>query len=144
MSSRTNKFKLSTYQKRKEYIYLLWPRDLELRNMKIFKIGRTYDFDARLNKYPDNSIVYRVIRVLNCHVAEKALIDTFCLNFKRRKDIGREYYQGDVTQMMDCMYELAETIEQIVEDADIREDVVRTYGKKHRIYWDGEIIDGTG
>jgi hypothetical protein len=134
------KFKLDT-SIRKEYLYLIHPRNLEKNDVCIYKIGRTYDLENRLNVYPSNSVVYRVTRVINCYYAETRLISTFHKNFTHRKDIGKEYFEGDLSDMVECMQILIDAIGQEIADDDVINDVKAYYGDMHGIYVDGQISD---
>ena len=126
---------------RKEYLYFIHPRAYEKDNTPIYKIGRTNDLSNRLKVYPKNSIIYKVIRVKNCYYSESRLINTFHMNFKHRGDIGREYFEGDRVDMMECMQVLIDTLNQEIKDDGIRDRLEKFYCDRHRMFFDGKISD---
>ena len=85
------------------YIYLLIEREFIKTNENIYKIGKTkQEFGKRFKNYPNGSKLFLHLYVKNVDVFEKTLIDLFGLEFKKRSDIGYEYFEGDV----DCMKKL--------------------------------------
>ena len=131
-------FKLDT-SVRKEYLYLIHPRNYEMKNRPIYKIGRTDDLPKRLKFYPKNSVIHKIIRVKNCHFSERKLINSFKMNFTHRSDIGREYFEGDCSDMISCMKRLIDVLEQRINDPAINNNVKEYYGNYHRIVIDGKI-----
>ena len=118
---------------RKEYLYFIHPRTYEKDNTPVYKIGRTNDLSNRLKAYPKNSIIYKVIRVANCYYSESRLINTFHMNFKHRSDIGREYFEGDRADMMECMQALIDALNQEIKDDGIRDRLEKCYCDRHRM-----------
>jgi T5orf172 domain len=72
----------------------------------VYKIGRTTQLNfARLNQYPKNSISYFQSYCRNCIICEKTIIEVFDKKYKRRFDIGGEYFEGDVSDMVSDMFD---------------------------------------
>lgn len=82
------------------YVYLLREREFIDLNEPIYKLGKTIQQpNTRLAGYPKGSEVLLFIDVNNCHTAEKALMARFDERYYHCKDIGREYYEGDLNAM---------------------------------------------
>jgi hypothetical protein len=82
------------------YVYLLREREFIDLNEPIYKLGKTIQQpNTRLAGYPKGSEVLLFIDVKNCHSAEKALMQRFDSRYFHCKDIGREYYEGDLNSM---------------------------------------------
>jgi hypothetical protein len=85
----------------RHYIYLLREREFIKCNEQIYKIGKTTQNPIkRFNQYPKSSDLIFMIKVHDCHKVEKKLLSLFDSKFKQRKDIGREYYSGNVNEMI--------------------------------------------
>lgn len=83
-----------------EYIYLLREREFIKTNESIYKIGKTkQNLEKRFQGYPKGSEVTLTIKVNNCDLCETQIKRVFDDKFKNRRDIGREYYEGDVNIM---------------------------------------------
>lgn len=79
------------------FCYLLQEREFVKTKENVFKPGKTKKGDAsRFNNYPKDSILILLIRVYDCDVAEKEILQEFNKKFKQRLDIGREYFEGDI------------------------------------------------
>lgn len=133
-------FKMDT-STRKEYFYFIHQRNYEKDNKLIYKIGRTHDLERRLNKYPKNSVIHKVVRVSNCYYTETKLINTFHMNFSHRADVGREYFEGDSSNMLKCMDILIDELDQRIEDNEINDVLIQYYGRRHRIIVGGKVHD---
>lgn len=88
---------------KRHYLYMLREREFfEKRPPEpVYKIGKTESTDpnVRLRSYPKGGELVMISEVENCHVTEKKLMATFDKAFKRRRDIGREYYEGERNKM---------------------------------------------
>ena len=92
---------LNIKYKPKESNYLLQEREFIKEGTPVFKIGRsTQENGKRLKQYPKGSRVVLNIDVDDCIKVEREIIKVFDEKFKKRKDIGNEYYEGDVNQMI--------------------------------------------
>lgn len=88
----------------RQYIYLLQEREFIKTNEPIFKIGKTKQKPLkRMSQYPKMSKIYLILNVDDCTIAEKKLIHIFDQKFIQRKDIGREYYSGNVIDMINLI-----------------------------------------
>jgi hypothetical protein len=73
----------------------------------IFKIGKTTQQPfKRLNAYPKGSSVELLLTVTDCSVIESALIAQFKKTFIQRKDIGAEYFEGNLKDLKKKMFEI--------------------------------------
>lgn len=81
------------------YIYLLqvYPNDTE----NTYKLGRTKNFTNRYSAYTKNKPTIKLfIEAPDDKKAERELLKLFDEKFTKRPDTGREYYNGDVNEMM--------------------------------------------
>lgn len=85
-----------------QFIYLVRPREFADKNVNIYKIGRTEDFlYNRLNGYSKSTEIILAIPVNDSVGAETELKKLFANLYIKRKDIGDEYFEGNV-QLMVC------------------------------------------
>jgi hypothetical protein len=81
-----------------QYIYLIIEREFIGRH--VYKIGRTLQpLHKRISAYPKDSQLVIAQRSQN-HQCEDTLKKEFSRLFKHRKDIGSEYFEGDVGDMI--------------------------------------------
>jgi hypothetical protein len=74
-------------------------------NKNIYKIGRTKKANLeRFNQYPKQSILLFQIKCLDCVIAETNLKQIFSNKFIKHPEIGSEYFQGNVNEMIDIIY----------------------------------------
>ena len=67
----------------------------------IYKIGKTVEIKNRMPAYPKDSILHICFYCnTNIDQIEKQMIKHFDNVFKNRSDIGREYYEGNLTDMI--------------------------------------------
>jgi hypothetical protein len=87
------------------YIYLIQEREFVLNGDPVFKYGRTTSTNPaeRLCKYPKDSKVVLVVSVDDCVAFEKMIRKAFLGKFKHAKEYGREYFRGDVRQMINTV-----------------------------------------
>lgn len=86
------------------YLYILREREFIKSKEHVYKIGRTnksVPFD-RMRNYPNNSSIIAIEKVFDPIGAEKLFIsklDALCVSkvLTQREDIGREYYEGDIS-----------------------------------------------
>ena len=79
------------------YCYLLIEREFVKTKENIYTIGRTRRMiEQRFEEYPKGSKLIEHKEVSDCVVAEAALIKHFDKMFIKRRDIGNEYYEGDI------------------------------------------------
>jgi hypothetical protein len=77
------------------WLYLIQRDDHRKHHEYIYKIGRTNDFNRRINEYPPYSQIIAVSPIDNDKKCEHELIREFEKEFEFRNDIDLEYFQGD-------------------------------------------------
>lgn len=88
------------------YIYALQTREFLNLNSNIVKIGRTQDIIQRFKSYAKGSRLLCTIYVEDCIQKERILIKELKLLFKQRKDIGTEYFEGCISDIVDIVTSL--------------------------------------
>jgi hypothetical protein len=89
------------YDKKPGFIYLIQEREFINTKENIYKIGKTINIKHRMPAYPKQSLLYFCFYCTTCiDEVEKNIILFFDINFKKRIDIGSEYYEGDVATMI--------------------------------------------
>lgn len=84
-----------------QYIYLIHEREFIQSFKPIYKVGKTRQSNLkRFTQYPKGSALIFQSVCDDCDRCEKEIIDTFKKNYKQRKDIGSEYYEGDYKSML--------------------------------------------
>lgn len=87
------------------YIYLLQEREFIKTKENIYKVGMTKkENHKRFNQYPKGSVLLFQMICNNCKNIEKQIIKLFKENFKHRRDIGNEYFEGEYKSMIDMIY----------------------------------------
>lgn len=89
-----------SYSEQDEFIYILQEREFIRSNQPIYKIGKTINPKSRLSSYPNGSRVYLIQLVEDCNETEKKMIELFDEKFENKVEIGREYYYGEIRQMI--------------------------------------------
>lgn len=87
------------------YIYLLHLREFRNSNKFIYKIGKTKQQHLkRFAQYPKGSklIMYHICN--DCDKMEKELLKDFASKYIHRKDIGKEYFEGNFIDMTMDIY----------------------------------------
>lgn len=80
--------------------YIVQEREFKKTRECVYKIGKTQDISTRMKAYPKESVIFCVRFSKDCHQTEKNLIESFDKKFKCRRDIGREYYSGSISVMI--------------------------------------------
>lgn len=89
------------------YIYLLQEREFIKTKENIYKIGKTKQLNHfRFNQYPKGSILLFQMICNNYDNIEKKIIKELKEEFKNRKDIGNEYFEGDYKMMIEIIYSI--------------------------------------
>lgn len=97
-----------------DFLYILIESKYVKLNEPVVKIGKTVrSVIERFREYSKGSILLGCGRVFNCTVGEKILIEEFKKNYKRRTDIGSEYFEGKISDMEDTFYEMLLKIRKI-------------------------------
>jgi hypothetical protein len=82
------------------WLYLIQRGDHRKQHEEIYKIGRTNDFNRRINEYPPYSQIIAVSPIEDDRKCERELIREFKNEFEFRNDIGHEYFEGDEREMI--------------------------------------------
>jgi len=81
------------------YIYLLSTKVHRDEGRLIYKIGKTtQNIAARINSYGRGTVALLTMSCVDCHTAERELINMFKLKYSLRE--GYEYFEGDCFSMM--------------------------------------------
>lgn len=80
---------------RGQYVYLLKEREFIQASKNVIKAGGTICMVQRSQQYPQGSLVLGCFRVTNYRDAERSLLAALARSFIPRRDIGREYFEGD-------------------------------------------------
>jgi hypothetical protein len=87
-----------------QFVYILQEREFINSGEPVYKIGKTINPKNRMSSYPKASNVLGNYLCGDCHTTEKSLIELFDVKFIKRKDLGLEYYQGDINEMVNEIY----------------------------------------
>lgn len=83
-----------------QYIYLIHTREFYNHDEFVYKIGKTKKLNFhRFNQYPRGSVLLFQTNCNDCDICETKILKLFNSKYKRRKDIGLEYFEGDYLQM---------------------------------------------
>ena len=123
-------------------IYLIYLSTFGATGQKIYKYGKTYNSLGRFRGYPKDSTLLFFCRVKDCHHVESIICDVFKKHFKRRRDIGLEYFEGDPKIMIEYINQIIDHMNQRMENKKIEDMKVKyaTY-LRFTIYDRHEIPD---
>jgi hypothetical protein len=84
-----------------QYVYLIQEREFIHLEKPVFKIGKTKQINfTRFSQYPKGTnLIYQSV-CSNCDICEKDIITLFKQKYSQRKDIGREYFEGNYINMV--------------------------------------------
>jgi hypothetical protein len=86
---------------------MLQTREFVNTKQPIYKIGRTQQpLLTRFNQYSKGSVLIIHINVNDSIILEKEIISVFTKQFTCKKDLGREYFEGDITKMKKSLCEI--------------------------------------
>lgn len=92
----------------RSYVYLIREREHIRMEEEVYKLGKTtQEPNSRLAGYPKDSQVILYMDVPDCHKTERTLMSVFDERFINRRDIGREYYEGDLNYMKRTFMDIA-------------------------------------
>ena len=84
-----------------QYIYLIQTREFVNSKEPIYKIGKSKQMNyTRFTQYPNGSIQLFRSTCNNCDILEQKIIKIFCSKYENQKEIGKEYFKGDVCLMI--------------------------------------------
>ena len=87
------------------YIYLIHCRASVNIKENVYKIGKSHDFNKRLEGYDKGSIPIFSLYVSEIDDFEKILIKIFQSKFSSRYDYGNEYFEGNISVMINSIIE---------------------------------------
>lgn len=84
------------------YLYIIKEREFLKTNENIYKVGCTENINKRVSQYPKGSLILFLLAIFNFRNIEKLWIKQLndIKEIKNRKDIGREYFEGDYLIMI--------------------------------------------
>jgi hypothetical protein len=115
-----------------EYVYLLQEREFVKSKEQIYKIGRTKQLNfARFRQYPKNSVSFFQSYCDDCVLCEHKIVKVFTKKYKKRIDIGQEYFEGNV---FDMIIQIS-----IIVQKNIQDKINNMYHEQNCIKLDNEI-----
>jgi len=89
-----------------EYFYLIREREFIKSNQDIYKLGKSkQEFGKRFGGYSKGTEILITLRCQNVDEFEKKMIKIFSDKFSQKKEIGTEYFEGSLTEMLICVLE---------------------------------------
>ena len=82
------------------WVYLLREREFVNSGIEVCKVGRSGNWLKRFKQYPKGSVLIFCMFCADVVAAERESILTLTRNFKARKDIGSESFEGDTRSMV--------------------------------------------
>ncbi len=92
------------------YIYLLHTGEFVKANMNVYKPGRTNNINRRMKEYPFFTEQKLLMEVDDCVQMEAAILNQFKNNYRQCMEYGREYFEGDVNEMIKLIEEIINKI----------------------------------
>lgn len=108
-----------------EYVYVIQEREFVNSGEPVYKIGRSQCILKRMAQYPNESQVHMVVKVADAMLAEKYLIGQLknYHDIVHRKNIGTEYFQGDLRTIMNTVLHVANMIHGKYKDPEVKPKV---------------------
>lgn len=99
------------------FVYVIHLREFLNSEQGVIKAGRTRDINARLRSYPKGSKYLSTAIVSNMFTAEARALLELRKCFTQRRDLGTEYFEGIVVDMLQCVRNVATTfaVDELVE-----------------------------
>jgi hypothetical protein len=93
------------------HLYCLIEREFINSGQNVYKVGKSLHLSQRMSAYPKGSSVISVFKVNNCHTLEKVLLKQLdgCKELTNARDVGREYYRGDLKDVMKIFVDVCMT-----------------------------------
>ena len=88
------------------YVYLVHPCRFLVRNEDVYKVGRSRCVLQRVKSYGRGSVLISSSIVSNAKLCEKALKRAMCKHYIWRRDIGVEYFQGNMADIATTFMEV--------------------------------------
>ena len=87
------------------YMYLLKEREFVNSGEDVVKTGFSEAFSKRMLAYPKGSIVLATLRVSHGRSTERMVLAALRSRFKSRRDIGAEYFEGPLREIVSVFHE---------------------------------------
>lgn len=81
------------------HVYIIQLREFINSGENVYKIGRSASVANRLKAYPKGSHIHMIMQCNDNVACERELKSVFDNKFKVRREYGREYYAGDISDM---------------------------------------------
>lgn len=93
------------------HLYCLIEREFINSGENVFKVGKSLHLTQRMSAYPKGSCVISVFKVNDCHMLEKVLLKQLdgCKGLTNARDVGREYYRGELKDIMKIFVDVCMT-----------------------------------
>lgn len=82
------------------HLYLLKEREFVKTGEPVYKFGRTFDLMTRFSQYPKSSQLIYVASSADPVAHERCVLHALRLRFLNRRDIGAEYFEGDLYDIL--------------------------------------------
>ena len=83
------------------FAYIIREREFLRMNENVFKVGKCEDIVKRFKNYPNGSELVKYYKTSDRHAFEKLfLMELKNSNIKHRKDVGSEYFEGDISVIL--------------------------------------------
>ena len=100
-----------------QYTYIIQEREFVNSKEPVYKIGKTKQQNQkRFSSYPKGSILIQQFYCYDCDNIEKQIITLFNTKYKKRIDIGNEYYEGNFKQMIIDIHKIIDLETEIEND----------------------------
>lgn len=103
------------------YLYIIQIREFVKTNEPIYKVGRTCDIIRRYSQYPKSSRLLYLIPCNNLVKQERKLLESLRNQFKNRIDIGLEYFEGSLCDIISTMFSIAIEKNKVHEKINVKE-----------------------
>jgi hypothetical protein len=99
---------------RNDYVYVIKEREFIKSGENIYKIGRTErGYHKRVSQYPNNSIVFEIVKVPDAKKYESVIKKVFIERFRQRKDIGFEYFEANILDIRKMLHRIIRRLDKI-------------------------------
>ncbi len=118
-NKKTQNDKLTKYNTNKGFVYMFYTRASKNTNEYVYKTGKSHDYNQRKAGYMKGGDMLFVMNVKDRHLCENIVLAHFNREFIHRADYGREFFEGDIFEMVMLMKTiLKDQMEEIIIDFD--------------------------
>jgi len=122
-------------------VYLIQEREFVISKKNIYKQGKSEQENTkRPSQYPKGSKLHLYLNTPDCHLVEREILNLFKEKYIHRTDIGSEYFEGDVEEMMSDMIKIRkkvidefENIKAVGEELSEKEILLKELKKEEKI-----------